>query len=61
MGLNAAAMNVGTVVGTAMASVGLALGGYPGLAVTLVLLALLTVCALLAARRQLACAPAPAV
>jgi predicted MFS family arabinose efflux permease len=59
MGLNAAGTNVGTVLGTAIASVGLGLGGYVGLAATLVVLAVATVGALLVALRQLERAPAP--
>lgn len=38
MALNGVGQNVGTVVGTAVAGLGLALGGYTGLALTLVLM-----------------------
>jgi predicted MFS family arabinose efflux permease len=54
MSLNLAGSNAGTVIGTAVAGVGLGLGGYEGLAATLVVLALLAVAALLVARRALA-------
>jgi len=53
MSLNMAGNNAGTVIGTGLAGIGLGLGGYDGLAVTLVALALLAVVALLVARRGL--------
>ena len=57
MSLNMAGNNAGTVIGTAVAGVGLGLGGYEGLALTLVAHSLLAVAALLAARRALDAAP----
>jgi hypothetical protein len=47
------------VAGTGLASVGLSLGGYVGLAATLVLISGVALALLLVARRSLA-APAPA-
>jgi predicted MFS family arabinose efflux permease len=60
MSLNMAGNNAGTVIGTGIAGVGLGLGGYDGLALTLVALSLLAVVALMVARRALASAPAVA-
>jgi MFS transporter, DHA1 family, inner membrane transport protein len=57
MGLNAVGQNVGVVIGAALASVGLGLGGYAGLAVTLELMAVLAVGVLVVALRQLHAAP----
>jgi DHA1 family inner membrane transport protein len=52
MGLNAAGQNVGIVFGTGLASVGLSLGGYPGLAVMLELMSILAAGVLVVALRQ---------
>ena len=55
MALNGVGQNVGTVVGTAVAGLGLALGGYAGLALTLVLMtatATVTLVAALPALRE---------
>ena len=57
MGLNAAGQNVGIVTGAALASVGLGLGGYAGLAVTLELMTVLATGVLVVALRQLHATP----
>ena len=57
MGLNAAGQNVGIVCGTGLASVGLSLGGYVGLALMLELLSIVAVIVLLIALRQVRAAP----
>jgi MFS family permease len=57
MGLNAAGQNVGIVSGTALASVGLGLGGYAGLAVTLELMAVIATGVLVVALRQIHATP----
>ncbi|MDP8923064.1 MAG: MFS transporter, partial [Chloroflexota bacterium] len=53
MGLNAAGLNVGTIVGAAAAGLGLGLGGYAGLAAMLVLMAGAAAAAILVAVRSL--------
>lgn len=57
MGLNAAGQNVGIVTGTGLASVGLGLGGYVGLAVTLEVMTIIAVGVLVVALRQLHVTP----
>jgi len=57
MGLNAAGQNVGIVSGTALASIGLGLGGYAVLAVTLELMAVIATGVLVLALRQLRATP----
>jgi len=60
MALNGVGQNVGTVIGTAVAGLGLAMAGYTGLAVTLVLMtgtATITLVAALPALRERPAAP----
>jgi hypothetical protein len=60
MALNATGQNLGLVAGTGLASVGLSLGGYTGLAITLLLISSVALGLLFVARRSLAgAAPIP--
>jgi hypothetical protein len=57
MGLNASGQNVGVVFGTGVASIGLGLGGYVGLALTLVVVGLAALGVLVYALRVLSASP----
>jgi predicted MFS family arabinose efflux permease len=52
MGLNSTGQNVGLVAGTGLAPVALSMGGYVGLAVTLLVISLVALGCLLVARRS---------
>jgi predicted MFS family arabinose efflux permease len=52
MGLNSTGQNVGLVAGTGLATVALSMGGYVGLAVTLLVISLVALGCLLVARRS---------
>ena len=60
MGLNAAGQNVGIMIGTGLAGVGLSLGGYPALAALLAAISAVALGIFLVARRSLGTVTVPA-
>jgi MFS family permease len=61
MGRNATGQNFGIVLGTGLATVGLSLGGYVGLAITVLVNSIVALGMLLVARRSLTSAPVASV